>query len=64
MRAYSKAAEKRKGHRAQLAEELERRVMLSTAIAAFAPQLTFGVGSQQRGVVTADVAADVHAGAA
>ena len=54
MREAARVSGKRKGHRAQLAEELERRVMLSSAVAAFAPQVTFGVGSQPRGVVTAE----------
>jgi len=52
------SGEKRKSHRAQLAEELERRVMLSAAVAAFGAQVTFGVGSQPRSVVTADVNSD------
>src|SRR5262245_16525051 len=51
-------AGKRKGCAARPAEELERRVLLSSAVAAFVPQITFGVGSQPRSVVTADVNAD------
>src|SRR5689334_22614773 len=51
-------AGKGKRDRAHLAEELERRVMLSSAIAAFGAQVTFGVGSRPRGVVTADVNSD------
>src|SRR6185312_7976342 len=58
MRRNLKAEKKRKSDRAHLAEELERRVMLSSAIAAFAPQVTFGVGTQPRGVVMGDVNGD------
>jgi hypothetical protein len=40
------------------AEELERRVLLSSAIAAFGAQVTFGTGLQPRLVTTADVNGD------
>src|SRR5690349_20363964 len=58
MRQAARVSEKRKSHRARVAEELERRVMLSSAIAVVASQVTLGMGNQPRGVVTADVNSD------
>src|SRR5579871_2052853 len=57
MRVRRKGA-RRQGRFMCAAEELERRVLLSAAIAAFAPQVTFAPGSQPRSVSTADVNGD------
>src|SRR5579871_855043 len=58
MKFKARVSGKGRRDRAHLAEELERRVMLSAAIAAFGAQVTFGVGSQPRSVATADVNGD------
>src|SRR6185312_8883834 len=57
MRHVARVSGKRKSHRAQMAEELERRVMLSAAVAAFTTQ-SVGVGAQPWGVTLADVNRD------
>src|SRR4051794_22466341 len=40
------------------AEGLEPRVMLASAVAAFAPQVTYAVGGQPRGVAAVDASRD------
>ena len=58
MRKGWRNAQKRQALVTYRPEELERRMLLSTAIAAFAPQVTFGAGASPRSVATADVNGD------